>query len=81
MSQNNSRAASAPVSGKGRIWLNSFIMAAASSCGYLLVALTGGHETMWTVIGTAGIAVVLTPVFYLLNVRRARAGNAPRRRS
>lgn len=66
---------------KGRIWLNSFFMALASSLGYLIFALLGQHQTLVIVIAMSAIVVVLTPVFYWVNVRRIRLGAAPRRDS
>lgn len=70
---------SAPSVSKGRLWLNSFIMGVFASCGYLIVALINQHDVLTTVIGMAAIAVVLTPVFFWLNSRRARMGEAPKR--
>jgi high-affinity Fe2+/Pb2+ permease len=66
---------------KGRLWLNSFIMALASSLGYLIVALLGQHQTLVIVIAMSAIVVVLTPIFYWINVRRTRLAAAPRRDS
>ncbi|MDF2047722.1 MULTISPECIES: hypothetical protein [Microbacterium] len=66
---------------KGRIWLNSFVMALASSLGYLVFALLGQHQTLVIVIAMSAIVVLMTPVFYWLNVRRIRLGAAPRRDS
>jgi Na+-driven multidrug efflux pump len=65
---------------KGRLLLNSFFMALISSCGYLIVAVLNQHDPMWIAIGMAGITVLLTPIFYALNLRRARLGVAGRRR-
>jgi membrane-bound acyltransferase YfiQ involved in biofilm formation len=68
-----------PTISKGRLWLNSFIMALAASCGYLIVALMSQHQVLTIVIAMASITLVLTPIFYWTNSRRARLGNAPRR--
>ncbi|MDQ1124615.1 hypothetical protein [Microbacterium trichothecenolyticum] len=69
----------APNVGKARLWLNSFIMGVFASCGYLIVALINQHDILTVVISMAAIAVVLTPVFYWLNSRRAKMGDAPKR--
>ncbi|KAA9088951.1 hypothetical protein [Microbacterium radiodurans] len=68
-----------PLVSTARLWLNSFIMALAGSCGYLIVAIAGGHTPLVTVISMAAIVAVLTPIFFLLNRRRARVANPPRR--
>lgn len=68
-----------PAVGKGRIWLNSFLMALAASCGYLIVALMSQHQVVTIVIAMASITIVLTPIFFLLNTRRAKLGTPPRR--
>lgn len=71
---------STPAVSKGRLWLNSFIMALAASCGYLIVALMSQHQVWVIVIAMASITILLTPIFYWTNSRRARLGTAPRRR-
>ena len=71
---------STPAVSKGRLWLNSFIMALAASCGYLIVALMSQHQVWVIVIAMASITILLTPIFYWTNSRRDRLGTAPRRR-
>ncbi|MFS0794801.1 hypothetical protein [Microbacterium sp. 1P10AE] len=71
---------STPAASKGRLWFNSFLMALAASCGYLIVALMSQHQVLTIVIAMASITLVLTPIFYWTYSRRAaRPGTAPRR--
>lgn len=66
---------------KGRILANSFLMALFASGGYLIVALMSQHQALTIAIAMVSITVVLTPIFYWTNVRRARLAAAPRRDS
>lgn len=68
----------APVS-KGRMWLNSLFTALCVSVGYLVVALINQHSVLTIVLSMAAFLIVLTPILYWVNSRRAKQAVPPRR--
>ena len=68
-----------PAVSKGRLWLNSFLTALAVGVGYLVVSLMSQQSPLTTVIGLAAMTLLLTPIFYWVNARRAKSGTPPRR--
>ncbi|MFS0734148.1 hypothetical protein ABC304_02220 [Microbacterium sp. 1P10UB] len=60
------------VPSKGRQFLLALISALAAAVGYLVAELLMQHDTSSVLLGMIGITVVLTPLFYLINLRRSR---------
>ncbi len=70
---------STPTVSKGRLWLTSFLTALCCSLGGVVAGVISQNSPGLIAISAAGIVVLLTPIFYFLNARRARLGTPPRR--